>query len=309
MGSGISGCRYRTHSNAAVVLVNPRRESNHAISVEFPEYWVHNQASNEHFHKVIECPEDKLQLQDLLDGTMASVTGEKLPRLCIEKVVRLEDSEMWSTYEGSVCCLSEAREQEELPVTEVRTPWGGSLQESPLTWKAMSRDMKQRLRLECNEAYLWHGTDRKSAENIIGHHFDIKRAGKANAKALGRGAYFAEAASLSDKYSKPGPDGLHVILLVRAALGRVYVANRGYTKWRGGKLKRLVSTTKLVGKGEYDSVLGDRKFAFNMDVREYVLANNTQLYPEYMILYSRQEENQQLVSEARSSASSSSQAS
>jgi len=273
-----------------VTITNPRRLIEHEIDIEFPTYWVHKDSSQDYFHEIVECgPEEKLDLQDLLDGTMFSVTGEKLPRLHLEKAIRLEDSEMWSTYERSVCCLSEARNQEgEAPPSDIRTPWGGSICEKPLTWKVMSRAMKMRLRLECNEAYLWHGTDRKSAENIIGHHFDIKMAGKANAKALGRGAYFAEAASLSDKYSKQASDGMHVILLVRAALGRVFVA-KTYTQWRGGKLRRLVSTSKLVGKGAFDSVLGDRKYAFNMDVREYVLANNTQLYPEYMIFYSRQE--------------------
>ena len=40
------------------------------------------------------------------------------------------------------------------------------------------------------------------------------------------GAYFAETSCLADKYAPAGPDGLHAILLVRAALGRVYVETR-----------------------------------------------------------------------------------
>jgi len=68
------------------------------------------------------------------------------------------------------------------------------------------------------------------------------------------------------------------ILLVRAALGRVYVetrwgvSSRGekpvlltyvdppvlrrYTKWRGGRLKRMVSAKHVVREGKYDSVTG-----------------------------------------------------
>merc|ERR1712014_339362 len=97
---------------------------------------------------------------------------------------------------------------------------------------------------------------------------------------------FAECASLADTYAPPGPDELHQLLLVRCALGRVYVAKR-YTGWRGHKLVRLVSTGKLVRRGDYDSVLGDRNEAFNVDIREYCVANGSQLYPEYMILYRR----------------------
>eukprot|EP00913_Durusdinium_trenchii_P007865 g7381.t1 len=126
----------------------------------------------------------------------------------------------------SVACLSEARAQEDEPADVIRTPHSGTLQAKPLTVRVAPDNFMGRLRLECNEAYLWHGTDRASAENIIGHHFDMKRAGTVNAKALGRGAYFAETSCLADKYAPPGPDGLHAILLVRAALGRVYVETR-----------------------------------------------------------------------------------
>ena len=31
-------------------------------------------------------------------------------------------------------------------------------------------------------------------------------------------------------------------------------------------------------------VLGDRKYAFNTDAREYCVSNTSQLYPEYMLL-------------------------
>ena len=49
---------------------------------------------------------------------------------------------------------------------------------------------------------------------------------------------------------------LKAILLVRAALGRVYVETR-YTKWRGGRLKRMVSAKHVVREGKYDSVPWD----------------------------------------------------
>merc|ERR1712034_295218 len=126
----------------------------------------------------------------------------------------------------------------------------GTLQTAPWTKLTMSTRMKRRLRTLANENYLFHGTDRQSAEAIIKEDFNIKMAGSAHAKILGRGAYFAECASLADKYAPPGPDGLHQLLLVRCALGRVFVTKR-YTGWRGHKLVRMVSTTKLVRRGAY----------------------------------------------------------
>eukprot|EP00931_Biecheleriopsis_adriatica_P104474 TRINITY_DN79144_c0_g1_i1.p1 TRINITY_DN79144_c0_g1~~TRINITY_DN79144_c0_g1_i1.p1 ORF type:complete len:300 (-),score=53.09 TRINITY_DN79144_c0_g1_i1:71-937(-) len=285
------GCRTSRYKTSVVIIEDERREGSiREHPPELPEYWVTQDAA-EDFHNVVECGTEELMImQELLNGTLRSSPGEEVRALKIEKLFRIEDLRMWARYERSVECLSEARLQEDEPVEVIRTPHYGSLQEKPLTLKAAPKALRNRLRLECNEAYLWHGTDRKSAESITGHSFDMQRAGKVNAKALGKGAYFAEAASLSDKYSSPGKDGLHTLLLVRAALGKVYVETR-YTKWRGGKLRKMVSTSKLVKKGRYDSVLGDRKFAFNMDVREYVVANNTQLYPEYMLLYSRSDAN------------------
>ncbi|CAJ1389166.1 unnamed protein product [Effrenium voratum] len=51
----------------------------------------------------------------------------------------------------------------------------------------------------------------------------------------------------------------------------------------------MVSAKHVVKEGKFDSVLGDRKFAFNTDAREYCVSNTGQLYPEYMCLYSRQD--------------------
>ncbi|CAK9046213.1 V-type proton ATPase subunit B (V-ATPase subunit B) (Vacuolar proton pump subunit B) [Durusdinium trenchii] len=268
-----------------------RQNLDHELQEElqkFPDYWV-TRESPQPFHNIVECgTEEVSHVQEILNRTIFC-PGEEPKGMKIEKLFRVEDSRMWNSYERSVACLSEARAQEDEPADVIRTPHSGTLQAKPLTVRVAPDNFMGRLRLECNEAYLWHGTDRASAENIIGHHFDMKRAGTVNAKALGRGAYFAETSCLADKYAPPGPDGLHAILLVRAALGRVYVETR-YTKWRGGRLKRMVSAKHVVREGKYDSVLGDRKYAFNREAREYCVSNTGQLYPEYMLLYSRSDD-------------------
>ncbi|CAE7215834.1 unnamed protein product [Symbiodinium microadriaticum] len=289
----MGACTSRRYRSQNVVVINdPRRLSREGnpedFPPQFPEYWVTGDCPQP-FHNIVECgTEEVTHVQDILDRTMF-MANEVPHKMKISKLLRIEDSRMWHQYERSCACLSEARTQEDEPADVIRTPFSGTLQPKPLTWRMAPEELRNRLRLECNEAYLWHGTDRKSAEGIIGHHFDMKRAGSVNAKALGRGAYFAETSCLADKYSPLGPDGLHSLLLVRAALGRVYVETR-YTKWRGGRLKRMVSAKNVVKEGKYDSVLGDRRYAFNTDAREYCVSNTSQLYPEYMLLYSREDD-------------------
>jgi len=287
---GCASSRY--HADVVVITDRERQQSKYSNDseepIQYPGYWAQQDPDADPFHDIVECGEDEIKhVQAILDGTLVDYSGELVPGCSVKRLLRLEDSAMWLKYERSMDCLGENRynEQDGGPAV-MRSPWSGSVQQTPLTTRHLPKDVRLRLRLDCNEAYLWHGSERKALEGIMGSHFDIKLAGSAHAKALGRGAYFAEAASLADKYAHVGEDGLHGLLLVRCALGRVYVEKR-YTTWRAGKLKRMVSTTKLVHKGEYDSVLGDRKFAFNMDVREYVVANKLQLYPEYMVLYSR----------------------
>ncbi|CAJ1430801.1 unnamed protein product, partial [Effrenium voratum] len=207
-----------------------RRQSlDHELDDElakFPEYWVTRDCPQP-FHNIVECGTEELtHVQEIMDRTMYA-PGEAPHRCKIQKLLRVEDSKMWNTYERSVACLAEARTQE-ARAEVIRTPHSGTECPRPLTWRVASDDFRSRLRLECNEAYLWHGTDRKSAESIIGHHFDMKRAGTVNAKALGRGAYFAETSFLADKYAPEGQDGLRAVLLVRAALGRVYVETRRF---------------------------------------------------------------------------------
>lgn len=268
--------------------VHPRRLSKSKAGVEFPEYWsCDGNATVLPFRThVDDSEEDRIFVQALIEATIEAGS----PQILVERVVRVEDSKMWSTYERSITHLAEIRRETDEP-WEIKSPVSKSLQNEPLTRSRLPGVFMPRLRMLANETYLWHGTDRASAEKIILEDFDMKLAGNAHAQILGRGAYFAESCSIADKYAPAAAtDGLHTLLLVRAALGKVYVTKK-YTGWRGHKLVRTVSTSKVVRAGRYDSVLGDRKIAFNdCPVREYCVANKSQLYPEYMVLYRRDPE-------------------
>merc|ERR1712187_718827 len=131
--------------------------------------------------------------------------GGETFQMQIERVFRVEDSAMWERYERSISYISEARQNEETAISDMTSPHG-SLQRPSLTTEAMPVNFFERLRLNANEVYLWHGTDREAAESIILNSFDTKLAGAAHAKILGRGVYLAEDCSLADRYSPPGPD-------------------------------------------------------------------------------------------------------
>jgi len=302
-----SGCTRPSDKYAAAFpeghRVHPRRRLSDPGVIEYPDYW-HNRGNGD-FQSCVECDvtdAEAMSLQKMLDQTVSenvtslsenvtsgssTASGQRFFK--IHRLIRVEDAKMWKQYEGSIKCISMAREEDIVDshgLMDLRTP-SGTLQQNPWTTQAMDLNIRRRIRLDANETYLWHGTGREAAETISRQGVHSSKAGSANGAVLGRGTYLAESSSLADKYSRPGDDGLYALLLVRAALGKVYVAKQ-YSKWRGKRLVRMVSTTKLVRRGDWDSVLGDRNKAFSNNIREYVVANDTQVYPEYLILYSRE---------------------
>lgn len=274
------------------------------------------------FRLCVECHEtheDFQAVQELLDRTSSMQAEDALH---IKKLFRVEDSRLWLQYGQGLTCIQEARAQREetsdeedeesiehaldtsqalsyagSPSGSIGTSPGlilaetrsGTQQKRPLTTRVLPVLFRERLlkTSPVNEAYLWHGANRAAAHSIEKNGFNTSFAGDANGAVLGKGAYLAESSTLADKYATAGEDGLHAMLLVRACLGKVYATTR-YTQWRGKRLVRAVSTRRIVRSGNYDSVLGDRSKAFNLNVREYCVANQTQLYPEYLILYERE---------------------
>jgi hypothetical protein len=95
----------------------------------------------------------------------------------------------------------------------------------------------------------------------------------------GCGAYCAESSTKADEYAKDEPDGyykgVYALLLCRAVMGKMY-----YTT------QRDTSAGDKVASGNYDSTLGDRT-KHTGTFREFVLYNADQVYPEYIVLYSR----------------------
>uniref|UniRef100_A0A7S4VC97 Poly [ADP-ribose] polymerase n=1 Tax=Alexandrium monilatum TaxID=311494 RepID=A0A7S4VC97_9DINO len=134
-----------------------------------------------------------------------------------------------------------------------------------------------------NEFLLFHGTKPSACESICKSDFMVRLAGS-NAGALyGPGIYFAECSSKSDEYASDDPtgiySGLYAMLLCRVTCGRTL-----YTDEVHPNVDDLVRRCTVTG--EYDSVLGDREKARGT-YREFIVFNNDQAYPAYVIIYKR----------------------
>ncbi|CAK0878863.1 unnamed protein product [Prorocentrum cordatum] len=135
-----------------------------------------------------------------------------------------------------------------------------------------------------NEWMLWHGTTIEGARGICEVDFKQKYAGTQTGSLYGKGIYFAESFTKADEYAGPcgGPDDaeadLLVVLLCRVVGGRVHYTDQDTPD------PHFLS--KSVVHGSYDSVLGDRE-KLKGTFREFIVYNNDQAYPEYIVMYRR----------------------
>ena len=143
--------------------------------------------------------------------------------------------------------------------------------------------MQDSLNAALNEVYLFHGTSITSAEGISKTGFRIDLAGSAAGAAFGKGAYFAERSTKSDEYvvETPVKIGLsqethYAMLLCRVCLGELY---------RITDFDRSAER-HVLGSSKYDSLLGDRE-AVRGTYREFIVYDGAQVYPEYVIIYKR----------------------
>jgi len=132
---------------------------------------------------------------------------------------------------------------------------------------------------EINEVYLWHGTHVRAAIGIAQNDFRINLAGTGAGTMYGRGVYMAESCTKADEYTKDEPGGYYdkifALVLCRVVMGKYF-----YT------MERDMTAEAKVREGEFDSTCGDRKKLVGT-FREFVVYDNSQLYPEYVVLVSR----------------------
>ncbi|XP_051478711.1 protein mono-ADP-ribosyltransferase PARP14-like [Apus apus] len=128
---------------------------------------------------------------------------------------------------------------------------------------------------ENNERMLFHGTTASSLSNINYNGFNRAFAGK-NAAAIGNGTYFAVNASYSarDTYSRPDKNNRRYMYLARVLTGQYCAGRRGL---RTPPPKNPVDPFDL-----FDSVVDD---VTNPSM--FVIFNDIQAYPEYLITFKK----------------------
>jgi len=149
---------------------------------------------------------------------------------------------------------------------------------SMLAYKEVAGQKADRLAHEANEWYLFHGTSPENARKIMKDDFRVSLAGANTGTLYGRGLYFAESITKADEYAKPDANGNYAVLLCRVVGGIVK-----YTDEVEPDPEELVQSCIT---GRFNCVLGDRKKCRGT-FREFVLFDSEDVYPEYLIEYTR----------------------
>ncbi|CAE7556957.1 Tiparp, partial [Symbiodinium necroappetens] len=188
----------------------------------------------------------------------------------VRRVIRVEDSRMWKRFMRK---RDQIRRNRSSSIEQVEPPvcTSGLVKDQPGTFNPLDEGL--------NEFYLWHGTHVRAALSIAHEDFRIDMAGSNAGTMYGRGCYLAENCTKADEYARDEPhgyyEGVFALLLCRVCMGKFLYTTDRYEA-AGDKVKS----------GEFDSTVGDRTKKANT-FREFVVYNADQVYPEYVVLYSR----------------------
>ncbi|NWS74302.1 PAR14 polymerase, partial [Crotophaga sulcirostris] len=150
--------------------------------------------------------------------------------------------------------------------------------QNPYFWKAYQikkREMDNKNGNRNNERLLFHGTNKESLRLINNHGFNRSYAGL-HAANFGNGTYFAVKASYSanDTYSKPDVDGKKYMYLARVLVGEYSLGIKG-------------SITPAAKHASNSIDLFDSSTDNVKQPSMFIIFNDIQAYPEYLITFTR----------------------
>jgi hypothetical protein len=260
----------------------PQHWTNNTTMQQFDQMIHVDTAEHRYFDELLESSYDAKVTQDRLcptgkcgktpGGCPCVQPGVGLPAgYRVRRVIRIEDSDMWDKYQKRLAQIKALREGESIHPMDPPAKTDEIADKCPRVFEPLDASV--------NELYLWHGTDVRAALSIAQDNFDIDLAGSGAGTMYGCGAYCAESSTKADEYAKDEPggyyQGIYALLLCRVIMGKMY-----YTT------SRDTSAGDKVATGDYDSTLGDRT-KYTGTFREFVLYDANQVYPEYIVLYSR----------------------
>jgi serine/threonine protein kinase len=252
-----------------------------------PSYWLYTLSDG---YKQVHVPELCAKIQELMNSTAspdshgqgADSHGEKFAAFRVQRVFRVENPTVWTTYAAERRLLANklTEKKYQRPPFELRTKdFEHPFDASPVGQAA-------------GEVLLFHAT--AALDSVISNGFDVKYAfaAVANGAMFGRGIYFADSASKSDQYNRAtGAGVVHRMLLSRVLLGRSVVVTAA--RWGDNFMPEVDGESTPAVPVRYDSVVTDPTKIINprtglpMRFREIVVGENKQTYPEFVIEYTR----------------------
>eukprot|EP01135_Chromosphaera_perkinsii_P010150 Nk52_evm16s2039 gene=Nk52_evmTU16s2039 len=220
-------------------------------------------------------------IQYLMNTTIVPhppVRGGVFNRLKVVKVERNQNMHLWQVYAANRNAI-----QERLKM-DVGSENGMSI---PLGIPMPCLDGLSQ------EFFLFHGSCSRNTDAIIVQGLD-NRVTSEHGKMFGKGIYFAENSSKSNQYADCSfcgydncngcVDGVFVMFLCRVVLGEPYITSQKIVNLERPPPK------PSGGYGLYDSVFGESQEHIPdsaLKYREFVVYNQFQVYPEYIIYYKR----------------------
>ncbi|CAE8616654.1 unnamed protein product [Polarella glacialis] len=228
--------------------------------LELPVYWVnvHRNPIADPFsvHYTV-----RQKIKDLIQRLASGTCSGSKP--VVLDVRRVEDSELWNRYVGFKAGLHQS----------LRPESGHALTSQLLEDEVDAEEAAgiENMDFALNELLLWHGTDEESATAIAESGFLSGSAGTVkHGRRFGEGAYFAEDLAKSISYAPESLAGVRYVLLCRTVCGHIWYTERSSDTDAHQAAKRSLKHSVLAnpdGKGP----------------REYVLFEDTQAYPEYIV--------------------------
>ncbi|XP_033112424.1 uncharacterized protein LOC117113242 [Anneissia japonica] len=131
-----------------------------------------------------------------------------------------------------------------------------------------------------DERQLFHGTEEENVDDICRENFDFRLSGKRIGAKYGNGAYFARNAKYANDYAEADDHNIKKMFVARVMVGR-------YTRGTQGIRRPPYKDPENKSRGMYDSCVDNTS-----DPNIFVLFDNHQVYPEYLITYSTASVNQ-----------------
>jgi hypothetical protein len=235
--------------------------------------------------------------------TAATTAAQSMDRLRVHRVVRVENAPLFESYQRERTKICSRLQETRTAGRDV-----ARLSDHAPAWLAAKAGFPAVRDSDTNEFWLWHGTSptidldnpdgtvqqHKTWEVLARHGFDERVGGDTNGGLYGKGIYLADASSKSHQYARQtNADGHHCILSCRVTMGDPYMTPGALQGHR--RPPNNPATPGL----PYDSVFAQEDVTDNGLGRppgtpspqfhnEYVVFDRAQVYPEYIIWYTRE---------------------